>query len=479
MGYLLRRQYDLTTLVIGFEMTGRRSMVRCALERDQHGERLRPLDYVLDPVDLGIPERLDQMASLFQGYPFSMPSGVLEQLRQELDARLQPSEALWLYLKSPVGYLAFVPWEQILTPVLKRPVLRLPDILVDPARRAGEFNIVLCSSQPISEEAFMANEYLARMTQLILDQATRRTTIHLFTDAGLINNLVDRLHSYSVMDNRVIVHDPQRAAPYAVPDRSSRVSDRTGQLASPWLLWMREALGGRSVDLVHFVAHGYLAGESAALSVAESPIENYDFRLPRFLGVNEIGAFLSQVGAWGCALTSPLRNYSEMSHRLFATTLANLRPGPVLLHEMHLDLSLNGLAEAYAVLFAEAASSPPASEAILLYCHPSRIRPPASEGSVTATYEPVELMTVEADDTNRFVDELYAPEDETPGWVSAAMRYIDQRTLEAAQQEVRPGQAISTSRMTSFDQSETLRKIQHIVEDEARTEQSVRKGGAS
>ncbi|MBK8799586.1 MAG: hypothetical protein IPM07_26250 [Anaerolineales bacterium] len=35
MALLLRRQYDLTTLVIGFELAGRQPMVRCTLERDR------------------------------------------------------------------------------------------------------------------------------------------------------------------------------------------------------------------------------------------------------------------------------------------------------------------------------------------------------------------------------------------------------------------------------------------------------------
>ncbi len=48
------------------------------------------------------------------------------------------------------------------------------------------------------------------------------------------------------------------------------------------------------------------------------------------------------------------------------------------------------------------------------------------------------------------------------------MRYIDQRTLEIAQQtEAGPGQAASTSRMAGIEQSETLRKLQSIVEEEA------------
>ncbi|HQY90242.1 hypothetical protein [Caldilinea sp.] len=478
MALLLRRQYDLTTLVIGFELAGRQPMVRCTLERDRAGERAQLLDYTLDPAELGIPDRLDRSMSLFQGYPFSMPDSVLAALRAELDARLLPGEAVWLYLKSPVGYLALAPWEQILFPALARPVLRLPDFLVDPAQPAGEFNIVLCSSQPISEEAFASSEYMARMTRMILDQAARRTTVHLFTDGEMMADLTGRLMNYGVYDSRVILHNPQGAEPFAVPDRTSRITDPSGQLASPWLLWMRDALAGRSIDLVHLIAHGYLSGESAALSVAESPLENLDRKLPRFIGPNELGAFLAQTGAWGCALTSPLHNYSEMAHRLLVTTLANLRPGPILHHEMRLDPDLSALAAAYQLLLAARPTPPPVAPSLMLYCHPARVAPPLPEGGAAALYQLDDALLAEPDDTNRFVEELYTPEEEVPGWVSAAMRYIDQRTLEIAQQsEAAPGQAISTSRMAGLEQSDTLRKLQSIVEDEARSEASSRQGG--
>ncbi len=193
MGYLLRRQYNLTTLVIGFELTARQSLVRCTLEHDQHGERARALDYTLDPAELGIPDRLDRARACSRATRSPCLAMCSTALRAELDARLLPGEAVWLYLKSPVGYLALAPWEQILFPALARPVLRLPDFLVDPAQPAGEINIVLCSSQPISEEAFASSEYMARMTRLVLDQATRRTTVHLFTDAGLMADLTHQL----------------------------------------------------------------------------------------------------------------------------------------------------------------------------------------------------------------------------------------------------------------------------------------------
>lgn len=477
MGYLLRRQYDLTTLVISFDLSRRRSLVRCALERDASGTRAPLLDYVLDPAEVGVPDRLDRSKCMFEGYPFAMPAYVLDALRAALDAHMLPDEALWLYLKNPAGYLAFVPWEQLLVPALQRPVLRLPDFLVDPARAAGEINIVLCSSQPISEEAFMSGDYMARMTRMILDQATRPTNVHLFTDSGLRNDLANVLAYHGVTDSRVMLHDPQGAAPYAIPDRSSRITDPTGQLTSPWLLWMRSALTGRSVDLVHFIAHGYLSGDSAALSVAESPLENLDRQLPRFIGPNELAAFLAQTGAWGCAFTSPLRNYSEMAHRLLATTLANLRPGPTLHHEMRLDRDLNALTAAYRLFLAEHPTLPPTAPSLMIYSHPARVAVPRPEGAA-ATYDPNNEELATPDETNRFVEELYTPADAVPGWVSAAMRYIDQRTLTAAQQlESTPGQAASTSRMAGIEQSETLRKLQYIVEDEARIEASSRRGG--
>lgn len=477
MGYLLRRQYDLTALVISFELAGRRSQVRCTLEQDRAGTRTALFDYRLDPTEVGVPEQLDRSRCQFEGYPFTMPGYVLEALRTALDGCLMPDETLWLYLKSPAGYLAYVPWEQLLIPALQRPVVRLPDYLVDPARAAGELNIVLCSSQPISEEAFMSSAYMARMTRMLLDQATRPTNVHLFTDRGLMSDLANQLDYHGANDSRVILHDAQGAAPYAIPDRSSRITDPTGRLTSPWLLWMRGALAGRSIDLVHFIAHGYLSGESAALSVAESPLENLDRQLPRFIGPNELAAFLAQTGAWGCALTSPLRNYSEMAHRLFTTTLANLRPGPTLHHEMRLDHDLSALAAAYRLFLAEQPMLPPAAPSLIIYTHPARVATPLPEGAA-AMYNPELAVLAEPDETNRFVEELYTPAEEVPGWVSAAMRYIDQRTLAVAQQmEATPGQAASTSRMAGIEQSETLRKLQYIVEEEARIEASSRRGG--
>jgi hypothetical protein len=136
-----------------------------------------------------------------------------------------------------------------------------------------------------------------------------------------------------------------------------------------------------------------------------------------------------------------------MAHRLFTTTLANLRPGPTLHHEMRLDHDLSALTAAYRLLLAEHPTLPPAAPSLMIYSHPARVALPLPEGAA-ASYDPNAALQADPDETNRFVEELYTPADEVPGWVSAAMRYIDQRTLTAAQQiEAMPGQAASTSRM--------------------------------
>jgi hypothetical protein len=115
---------------------------------------------------------------------------------------------------------------------------------------------------------------------------------------------------------------------------------------------------------------------------------------------------------------------------------------------------------------------------LILYCHPARVAAPLPEGAA-AMFHPDDDALVAPDETNRFVEELYTPEEEVPGWVSSAMRYIDQRTLEIAQQtEAGPGQAASTSRMAGIERSETLRKLQNIVEQAARVEAASRPGGA-
>ncbi len=478
MGGQLRRQYNLVTLAIGFEFAGGRSVVRCTLARDQYGERDVMLDSMLEPAALGIPDRLDPKLSLFAGYSFSLPLDVSAALRAAVDAQMLPNEALWLYLKRPFGYLALVPWEQLLLPALERPVLRLPDFLVDPARQVGDYNIALCSSQPVSEEAFAANEYMARLTQMLLQIVGQRLTVHLFTDSSLMPALAGRLQSLGLSGDRVRVYDPQAAAAFAVPDRSSRIADTSGQISSPWLLWMRQAVAPRSMDIVHFIAHGFLAGENAGLSVAESPLENFDVSLPRFIGPNELSAFLVQTGAWGCTISSPPHNYSEMGHRLLTTTLANLRPGPVLHHEMRLDGEQSALADAYRLLLAPGRSLPPASPALILYCHPERVAAPSPGAGAAAAALP-EAPPAPDDDPNSAFEAVYAPEDAVPGWVASAMRYLDQRTFEAAQQtDADRGQAVSTTRAAGLEQSATLRKLQTIVAEEARSEAAGRTGGA-
>jgi hypothetical protein len=111
----------------------------------------------------------------------------------------------------------------------------------------------------------------------------------------------------------------------------------SARLTSPWLLWMRDALQGRRLDVVHFVGHGYLAGDRGAVAVATAPTRNSDQGMARFISATEISAFLSQVGAWALMLTGPPFNFSEAGLRALSDAVVLARPGIAMTHDAGLD----------------------------------------------------------------------------------------------------------------------------------------------
>jgi hypothetical protein len=101
---------------------------------------------------------------------------------------------------------------------------------------------------------------------------------------------------------------------------------------------MRDAMQGRPLDFVHFVSHGYLSGDRGAIAVASTPILNTDRELSRFIGAVELTTFMSQVGAWGLALTGPPQNFCEAGLRELADAVALVRPGVNIAHDFARDV---------------------------------------------------------------------------------------------------------------------------------------------
>jgi hypothetical protein len=458
-------RHDLLVLDAGLSFSGPDTEVDCTLRRTTQGEPLGRWRFPAS--DMGLPQKIERSMALYQGYPFQIPDALLAPLRGWVD-RQPRDRPLWLHLVKPYGYLGLVPWEQLLQPQLGRPVLRLPDFLARPPREtASTLDVILCGSAPISEQSFGLVDRLVRMADRILEAVRpRQATLHVFTDREIHDTLRQAWESRGLLGDRVRLHSPESAEPYAIPDPTSRVTDPGGHLESPWLLWMRDSLGGRSVDVVHFLCHGYLSRDRGALQLAESPLVNQDQRMSRLVGAPELTTFLTQVGAWSAALTSPENNYSEMGLRLFADHLAQARPGPVLHQEARLDPDDAALAEAYRFLYSREPRPAPASAALALYCQPSRVAEPAlplTRGgfSVKGVKE-----AVPADDALQVVFET---EENVPSWVAATERYVEKLNVRLGE---RPATKLSATRgMKDSDTDsarDTLRQIQEIVANAAR-----------
>ncbi|MGH7305914.1 MAG: hypothetical protein ACRELZ_21725, partial [Candidatus Rokuibacteriota bacterium] len=294
---------------------------------------------------------------------------------------------------------------------------------------------------------------LHRAVESIREASPRRMRLHVFVDATLAEGLraawPDALGA-----GDIIAYDQQGAARYVEADPSSRVLDQAGKLRSPWLLWMREALNRRGVDVVHFVSHGYLSRHQGAMLFAQSPLERTDRYLAGPVGATELQTFLTQVGAWSTVFTSVEYNNSEVGIRSLADEIGQSRPGPMMMHTMERDLTGAALGAGYRFLYGRQRESAPRSTALFIYCQPylDTHAAPAirAKGARTGARRPVlpELTrnraqraeiarAAEASPLDRF----FAGDDSVATWVASTERFAEQvqlRYQQMARDEVLP-----------------------------------------
>lgn len=416
----------------------------------------------LDSAMLGLPTRLHP-----QWLPTrSLPPDVTDGLRSAIDELgLVPGLPIWLHLVKPYGFLGALDWEAALVPPLGRPLLRLPDFLERPRENREVLDMALVCSEPVSEPRLNPLQLLQDVVAAVLAGSRRpRTTIHIFPDEAYH----DPLRNSFEADSRVVVHDPLDAMVHGTLPRGGVSGEETNGVQSPWLKWMRDAMKGRSLDAVHFVCHGFVADQRPALALAESPLSNRDRRDARYVGVGELAAFLTQVGAWSAVFSSPPGNYSEAGLRLLADTLAQTRPGPVLFHTLGAPGLDTALRDMYGFLYAPIASAVPEQERWFAYCQPTLIdnqaspfwAAPALEALVTnsSLFETIpdqKVIRSRGPDSAKLT-----PAKDALGWVSAAQRYVEQQSMQL-QRDMR-GDDVASIRVSS-EVEHTLARLQSIV----------------
>ncbi|HEU0200931.1 MAG TPA: hypothetical protein VFR86_10905 [Burkholderiaceae bacterium] len=374
MAELLKRDYDIIALKteIG-RWSGRRGesdQVRFTLQFHAD-DALQDGPQWIAPLAAIAPVReLDRRNIRGPGPSFELPPHLIEGLREWFAAQTDGTRPLWVHLVKPYGVLRLVPWERLLGEALQVPILMLPDFLFPPPREAlNVLDVVLCGSAPLGYEEISVGDALLQAVQRILSVSGRRVRIHVFADKVMAAHLTAQWKAEGVL-SRVTVYPHAAAAPYVEEDLSSRLVDRAGTLRSPWLLWMRDALHGRSIDVVHFVCHGYLARERGALLFAQSPLERTERYLAGPVSAAELNTFLTQIGAWSTVFSSLPDNHSEPGLRALADEIAQTRPGPMMMHVMREDPGSMTLAAGYEFLYASDPHPPPRSTALFIYCQP-------------------------------------------------------------------------------------------------------------
>ena len=375
MAELLKRDFDIVVLKAqvadaapGSAASG--PQVRFVLQFHEHGSLHDGLHWDFALSDIA-PPLLDRRASRGSGPALVLPPALLDGLRDWFGQHSESDRALWVHLVKPYGSLRLVPWERVLGAALERPILMLPDFIFPPPREAIQtLDVVLCGSAPLGYEDHSVREAMRLAADRILEAGTRSVRVHVFADRAMADSLSQLWQADGRLGQQIIVHDHGLAAPYVADDLSSRLLDEAGMLRSPWLLWMRAALAGQGVDVVHFVCHGHMARDRGAMLFAQSPLERSEKYLAGPVGSNELGTFLTQIGAWSTVFSSLPDNHSEPGLRSLADEVAQSRPGPMMMHVLREDPAAQALAAGYAFLYSLERHPPPRSLALFMYCQP-------------------------------------------------------------------------------------------------------------
>src|SRR5258708_10146989 len=267
---IMERQLNVVSISLALAAGGPRSTSEsesCVLfEVKVNNEQVGLLEATVS--EIGLPLSLAQartVQSTESGY--KAPDHIAASLAQVIQQNGQP---LWLAFPLPSGYLPVVPWESLLQSWLHVPILRLGYSEVQPVVSYGSLDVVVCFSFPAAKmriQALQPAEVIHYYFDHVPENIRQYTTFHVFVDASAQYVLKDVLARHS--DCRIRVYDPGMASRYDVPEQDSTPEASTAELESPWLLWMRDAMGALSADLVHFFCHGYLGREDGFLCFSQ------------------------------------------------------------------------------------------------------------------------------------------------------------------------------------------------------------------
>jgi hypothetical protein len=445
--------------------------------------------------DLGVPTSM-------KGEPvddarFRLPEAVTSGLAGHVSRAVRVT---WLQLAEPFGYLGMVPWEALLDPVVRGPVVRLATIDVAARVPSADLQVALLAVPPDPHRRTAAHEYLhgvgleaasrlprwARgraaatrrgsagplpagedrltaqgvelLVEAILDGSPRRTTVHVVTTPWLCDELHVRWQGRTWP---VHLHHPWPSAAGS-PIRAGRGrADRAvpvTQTATDWFSQVTAAMGGEQADVVHLVCGASISGARVRLVTADVPDDSGPGG-SRFVSLSNLRQFLDAVGAWSVHLTAAPGDRAVPALRLAASRLVEERPGPVVLTDLATDRDAADVRAAYRFLARAEATVPPCLPHALLGCEPQRVR-----GGEAVVGGPHTSVTAAARAAGSIDAIIHA--EETPAWVAAAQRFIEHRQLELARlrRDAPVGSATPEGRQNAEGIEEAIAALMEVVD---------------
>ncbi len=444
--------------------------------------------------EMGVPRRLDWNSIRERGhYPFRLPPSLLDWLRARIEENALRNRVVWLHLVKPYGYLGMFPWESLLKPVLPCPILRLPDFVIDPPQQTPSvMDVALCCRLGDAEDVSSTVDLIVRTAKALASSGGQRPVrVAVLADGPVCAQLrsspaVKAIPELSCQEVKPGVADESALTTYVInplaaasnfianpirdwlrkfggrqsdaPSSSDLLATATDPVTSPWLRAVRKALGNRSVDVVHVIAHSILTLERGALLLDQTDLES-EHASSHLVLASEFLAFQAQIGAWAAGFSSVANNFSDMGLRQFADDLAQLRPGPLLYQDAAVDVAGDELRQAYTFLLSAKPALPPSSPAIFTYCEPFRVldasRPEASLEALSDRYARKDALPQHAG-----VRAVFQSSDNVPSWVAASERFVDLYKLRLAALSSKSGNGSSEQ---SNEIRATLQRIQDMV----------------
>jgi hypothetical protein len=406
---LVRAEHDLPTLRV--HVAGERGEQLRAVFEVVRGPGTAEMVTQVPTLQLGLPNQIRSAEDVSES-GFVLDADTVEAISSHLWALAEPDvPAFWLELPPPRGYLQLLPWEKLISPVLGRPLLRLPNSTLRPTAPGPTLRVLIVAGRAAGTPDFDVADLVARVAGSWTRSMGHDVLMDVFVDAESFPGVRDRLTGTAW----VTLHDPARA-PVVDLDTPSLSAEDDRVRMNPWSEWVTGCLRGKATDVVHILCHGQLAGDRGALHLPASPAATGGERSARVIDAVQLNDAMSRLGAWSLLIGAVPRNTCRPGLRALADDVSQSRAGVVLLHDMTAEDPMRDLDPALDMVF----GGEPCDHAlpgITCWSHPAFVSFPEMQSPLCGD-----------DGTSTLIagatQEVLAGED-TPAWVAAGARALE------------------------------------------------------